>query len=277
MQHFGLLGAKLGHSLSPQIHGMIFEELGIDADYKLLELPAEALKTAVPELAQSYTGVNVTIPHKIEVMPFLDSISAEAAAIGAVNTISFSNGKSCGYNTDWLGFGMMLEYYGIKAEGKKSAVLGIGGASRAVVQYLAKSNAKEILLVSRNPQAIPKQVVEICGNIKTRCLSYEELAGETGDIIINCTPVGMYPKTGVSSVTEAVIKKFGAAADLIYNPAETEFLRMARSCGKTAVNGLFMLAAQGGGFFHRPTKKGEHEARPYSHRRQTPPLLNSAV
>lgn len=85
----------------------------------MLELPAEALKTAVPELAQSYTGVNVTIPHKIEVMPFLDSISTEAAAIGAVNTISFSNGKSCGYNTDWLGFGMMLEYYGIKAEGKK--------------------------------------------------------------------------------------------------------------------------------------------------------------
>ena len=103
MQHFGLLGAKLGHSLSPQIHGMIFEELGIAADYKLLELPAEALKTAVPELARSYTGVNVTIPHKIEVMPFLDSISAEAAAIGAVNTISFNNGKSCGYNTDWRG------------------------------------------------------------------------------------------------------------------------------------------------------------------------------
>ena len=99
MQHFGLLGAKLGHSLSPQIHEMIFEEIGIDADYKLLELPAEALKTAVPELARSYTGVNVTIPHKIEVMPFLDSISDEAAAIGAVNTISFSNGKSCGYNT----------------------------------------------------------------------------------------------------------------------------------------------------------------------------------
>ena len=94
MQHFGLLGAKLGHSLSPQIHGMIFEELGIDADYKLLELPAEVLKTAVPELSQSYTGVNVTIPHKIEVMPFLDSISAGAAAIGAVNTISFNNGKS---------------------------------------------------------------------------------------------------------------------------------------------------------------------------------------
>ena len=100
------------------------------------------------------------------------------------------------------------------------------------------------MLVSRNPQAIPQQVVEICGNIKTRCLSYEELAGETGDIIINCTPVGMYPKTGVSPVTEVVIKNFDAAADLIYNPAETEFLRMARACGKTAVNGLLMLAAQ---------------------------------
>lgn len=94
MQHFGLLGAKLGHSLSPQIHGMIFEELGIDADYKLLELPAEALKTAVPELAQSYTGVNVTIPHKIEVMPFLDSISDEAAAIGAEIQLALVTAKA---------------------------------------------------------------------------------------------------------------------------------------------------------------------------------------
>ena len=112
MQHFGLLGAKLGHSLSPQIHGMIFEELGIDADYKLLELPAEAFKTAVPELARSYTGVNVTIPHKIEVMPFLDSISAEAAAIGAVNTNSFSNGKSCGFlDTSKTSFALLFARY----------------------------------------------------------------------------------------------------------------------------------------------------------------------
>lgn len=244
MQHFGLLGAKLGHSLSPQIHQMIFEELGIQADYKLIELPAEALKTELPLLAQTYTGVNVTIPHKIEVMPYLDDIAGEAAAIGAVNTISFKNGVSRGYNTDWLGFGMMLEYYGIEAHGKRAAVLGIGGASRAVVQYLAKRGAKEILLVSRKPQAIPAEVVQICGGIKTRCLSYAQLAAESGDIIINCTPVGMYPKTGVSPVGAEIIQNFGAAVDLIYNPAETEFLRLARSLSKPAVNGLLMLAAQ---------------------------------
>lgn len=244
MQHFGLLGAKLGHSLSPQIHQMIFEELGIQADYKLIELPAEKLKTALPVLAQNYTGVNVTIPHKVEVIPFLSSVAGEAAAIGAVNTINFKNGASCGYNTDWLGFGMMLEYNCIDVSGKKAAVLGIGGASRAVLQYLAKHGAAEILLVSRNPDTIPQEVIKICGDIPTRCLDYNRLAGENGYIIINCTPVGMYPKTGVSAVGADVIKNFDAAVDLIYNPAETEFLRLARRYGKKAVNGLLMLAAQ---------------------------------
>lgn len=244
MQHFGLLGAKLGHSLSPQIHQMIFEELGIDGAYKLLEMPAQALKTELPVLAQNYTGVNVTIPHKVEVIPLLDVVAGEAAAIGAVNTISFKGGKSCGYNTDWLGFGMMLEYYGIAAGGKKAAVMGIGGASRAVIQYLVKKGAAEILLVSRKPQTVPQDVIKICGSVKTKCIDYEKLAAESGDILINCTPVGMYPKTGVSAVGADVIKNFAAAVDLIYNPAETEFLRLAKSLGKTAVNGLLMLAAQ---------------------------------
>ena len=233
MQHFGLLGAKLGHSLSPQIHQIIFEELGLTADYKLIELPAEALGNELPQIAAQYNGVNVTIPHKIEVMPFLDSIAEEAAAI-----------KSCGYNTDWLGFGMMLEHNGIEVRGKKAAVLGIGGASRAVLQYLAKGGIDEVLLVSRKPQEIPQQVLNICAGAKVRCLSYAELERENGDIIINCTPVGMYPKTGVSPVSADVAKNFAAAVDLIYNPAETEFLRMARMAGKTAVNGLLMLAAQ---------------------------------
>lgn len=244
MQHFGLLGAKLGHSLSPQIHQIIFEELGLAADYKLIELPTETLSTELPQIAAQYNGVNVTIPHKIEVIPFLDSIAEEAAAIGAVNTIDFKDGKSCGYNTDWLGFGMMLEHNGIEVRGKKAAVLGIGGASRAVLQYLAKGGVTEVLLVSRKPQEIPQQVLNICRGAKVRCLSYAELERENGDIIINCTPVGMYPKTGVSPVSADVVKNFVAAVDLIYNPAETEFLRMARDAGKTAVNGLLMLAAQ---------------------------------
>lgn len=244
MQHFALLGAKLGHSLSPQIHQIIFEELGLEADYKLIELPQEALGTELPQIAAHYNGVNVTIPHKIEVMPFLDSIAPEAAAIGAVNTIDFKNGHSCGYNTDWLGFGMMLEYNGIEARGKKAAVLGIGGASRAVLQYLVKRGLAEVLLVSRKPKEIPQDVLNICRGVKVRCLGYDELPQETGDIIINCTPVGMFPKTGVSPVGADAVKNFAAAVDLIYNPAETEFLRIAKIEGKKAVNGLLMLAAQ---------------------------------
>ncbi len=244
MQHFALIGEKLGHSLSPQIHKIIFDELGINADYELLEMPAEQLEVNLKEISKRYTGINVTIPHKLAVMPFLDSIADEAAAIGAVNTISFNEGRSCGYNTDWLGFGMMLEYNGIEAGKAKAAVLGIGGASRAVIQYLAKRNAAEILLVSRNPQNIAADVQKICGKAAARSLSYDELQAESGNIIINCTPVGMYPKTGVSPVGENVLQKFDAAVDLIYNPAETEFLRLAHKAGKKGINGLLMLAAQ---------------------------------
>lgn len=244
MQHFALLGAKLGHSLSPVIHQVIFEELGIEAEYKLIEIETERLAEAMPELAKKYRGLNVTIPHKINVIPLLDEVAKEAASMGAVNTISFKDGASCGYNTDWIGFGRMLEYNGIEVKNKKAAVLGIGGASRAVLQYLINSEVGELLLVSRDPSAIPQDVIDFCKNVKVKAVSYAELAGEQGDIIINCTPVGMYPKVDASPVATKTVKNFEAAVDLIYNPAETLFLRYAKEQGKKAVNGLFMLAAQ---------------------------------
>ncbi len=207
MVHFGLIGARLGHSLSPQIHQLIFKELGVEGTYDLLEIPPEELYASVHELRGKYCGVNVTIPHKINVMAALTTLSMEAQAIGAVNTIHFHNGAIRGYNTDYAGFGRLLENNGIEVQGKSAAVLGTGGVSRAVLQYL-------------------------------------HLERYTGDLLINCTPVGMYPKTDVSPVGLETVEHFETAVDLIYNPAKTLFLQQAEQLGKKAVNGMLMLVAQ---------------------------------
>ena len=129
MKHYGLLGGKLGHSLSPQIHELFFKYTGIEGDYTLLETTQEDLPKRMEELRANYAGSNVTIPHKLHVMPFLDSITREAKAIGAVNTIKFDENGAEGYNTDYFGFGRMLEYNNIDVRAKRVAVLGTGGAS----------------------------------------------------------------------------------------------------------------------------------------------------
>ena len=123
---FGLLGARLGHSLSPQIHQEVFRQLGIEATYELIEVPTEKLADKVAELRKNYRGLNVTIPHKVAVMDSLDYIAAEARAIGAVNTILFKDGRASGFNTDYFGFARLLEHNGLVPEGKDVCVLDAG-------------------------------------------------------------------------------------------------------------------------------------------------------
>ena len=244
MVHFGLIGARLGHSLSPQIHQLIFKELGVEGTYDLLEIPPEELYASVHELRGKYCGVNVTIPHKINVMAALTTLSMEAQAIGAGNTIHFHNGAIRGYNTDYAGFGRLLENNGIEVQGKSAAVLGTGGASRAVLQYLIDHGVSKIFLVSRNTQSIAPYMKTLCSNVPTQFVNYVHLERYTGDLLINCTPVGMYPKTDVSPVGLETVEHFETAVDLIYNPAKTLFLQQAEQLGKKAVNGMLMLVAQ---------------------------------
>ena len=144
MDKFGLLGGKLGHSLSPAIHKLFFKYTDKEGTYDLLETEVEKISSRMEELRKNFKGANVTIPHKLHVMPFLDGISEEAKAIGAVNTIKFTPEGAFGYNTDYFGFARMLEYNKIFAKGKACAVLGTGGAARAVVKYLAAAAASKI-------------------------------------------------------------------------------------------------------------------------------------
>jgi shikimate dehydrogenase len=272
--NFALIGGKLGHSLSPQIHQEIFRLLDIAGSYRLEEMTSEQVGARVAQLRQELDGMNVTIPHKVQVMDYLDEIAPEARAIGAVNTVHFTKGRALGYNTDYFGFGRMLEYYKLNPAGKIAVVLGTGGAARAVLQYLEDKKARHLILVSRNPATVPEDLRQKFGGdlnakverylqqkrsqsqpvqaivpggpalvLKSLC-TYNDLIHLRGDIIINCTPVGMFPKVGVSPVTSEQMTNFDAAVDIVYNPAETEFLKLARAQGKPGVNGLFMLVAQ---------------------------------
>lgn len=239
---FGLIGGKLGHSLSPAIHQLFFEYTGKSGSYELLETELESLPELMGRLREGFTGTNVTIPHKLHVMPLLDEIAPEAQAIGAVNTIKFTSAGAFGYNTDYFGFGRMLEYNDIAVTGKVCAVLGTGGAARAVVKYLADKKCAKLYLVTRDVFKVDSHFAKIAPKIKV--IDYARLDALQGDVLVNCTPVGMFPKVGAAPVSPEVSFAFDASVDLIYNPAQTLFLKQAAEAGNKAVNGLFMLVAQ---------------------------------
>ncbi len=236
---YGLIGEKLSHSISPKIHNMIFETLNVNDSYRLFEIPKENIEN-LREALKTLTirGVNVTIPYKEKVIEYLDEISKEAKNIGAVNTIFNKSGKLIGYNTDYYGFKYMLEDKNINVTGKKVTVLGTGGASKAVITYLLDSHVSEILLVSRKKKDLYKNEEKI------KVIEYKDLKGVLGDIIINTTPVGMYPKMQDSPVTLEIIKNYDVLVDLIYNPLETEFIKLGKENNKITCSGLMMLVGQ---------------------------------
>ena len=176
---YGLLGARLGHSLSPQIHQEVFQQLGIEATYELIEVPTEKLEDKVAELRKNYRGLNVTIPHKVAVMDSLDYIAAEARAIGAVNTVLFKDSRADGFNTDYFGFARLLEHNGLVPEGKEVCVLGTGGASRAILQCVKDMKAHSITVISRAVENAPEDI-RAHYTVKT----YEDLNTLDGDLLI---------------------------------------------------------------------------------------------
>ncbi len=235
---YGLVGEKLSHSLSPGIHSFLFKELKINAEYDLLEVKPEELTNLLDDLkSRGYLGVNVTIPYKKEILAHLDSLSDEAVHIGAVNTICIADSYR-GYNTDYDGFGMALEEYGVKTKGARCAVLGSGGAARAVVAYLEDHGASGITIVSRDPDS---------ANLKFPGLSCMDIASFHAmdyDLLINTTPVGMYPDIKKSPLQKEQLKGVGFVMDLIYNPIKTVLLQYSEELGIPNANGLYMLVAQ---------------------------------
>lgn len=237
IKKFGLLGEKLSHSFSPEIHRLIFKELGIKAQYDLIELSKEKIPEIMDKIRNGeISGVNVTIPYKQEVMKYLDELSDEARSIGAVNTITMKSGKLTGFNTDYWGFRFTLEKMNLSLEDQKSVVLGGGGSARAVIKSLLDLKSS-VSLVSRSPEKARKEFSDFKG---LTTISYDELKNIKGNLIVNTTPVGMYPNSGKAPVNEKVVQNFSSAVDLIYNPEETLFL----SYAEKKENGLYMLVGQ---------------------------------
>lgn len=222
---YGLIGEKLGHSYSKEIHEML-----ADYTYDLCPLAKEEFKGFMEE--HSFKAINVTIPYKQDVIPYLDEMDENARAIGAVNTIVNKNGRLCGHNTDFSGFMYMLRKHNIDVAGKKCVVLGDGGASKAVVAVLRSLGAGEVVIVDI---------------IKTEsAITYEECFAKhiDAEFIANTSPVGMYPKCDASPVDLTKFPACKAVADVIYNPLETKLVAQAKELGMIGVNGLEMLVAQ---------------------------------
>lgn len=231
---YGLLGEKLSHSVSPEIHDKIMESVNIKGSYSLYEVDKASVGRAVEAFRLlGYKGVNVTIPYKVDVMEFLDEISEEASKIGAVNTIAFRDGKAIGFNTDYYGFGMLLKTKNVDVRGKKIVILGNGGAAKSVIQYFKDNGSSEII------------ISDLKEDKENGVISFEQAKTiEEGYMVVNCTPVGMYPHIDNSLVEGGFLKGFQVAVDLIYNPIETKFLKLSRESGLITLNGLYMLVGQ---------------------------------
>ncbi|SHJ88343.1 shikimate dehydrogenase [Clostridium cavendishii DSM 21758] len=245
MLSYGLIGEKLAHSLSPNIHNILFDLLGMQAKYDLFEVEKKNILKTVNKLkVLNIKGANVTIPYKEVIMETLDNISEEALNIGAINTINILDGKACGYNTDYFGFKLMLRKFNIDVKDSVAVVLGAGGASKAILQALLDEEAK-VILVSRNKEEAKIKFKETKFISKIPVIDYKDLMNlDKGDIIINTTPCGMYPNIKSSAVSIEVLSKFKTAIDIIYNPEKTLFLKEAEEEGLKIVNGLYMLVAQ---------------------------------
>lgn len=227
MKKYALLGRKLSHSYSPLIHSEIFKDLNIEAKYDLIECEPDELNNVLNKLRTGeYSGYNVTIPYKKEVMQYLDIISKEALEIGSVNTIAYQNGQLVGYNTDYYGFYNELLHFNVEVQNKDCYILGTGGASLAIYKALVDLGGN-VLYVSRKPDG-------------ANVISYDELKNRNIDCIVNTTPVGMYPNVDASPLDIDVVKKAKYVVDIIFNPRVTKLLEYANS----NMDGLYMLVGQ---------------------------------
>lgn len=241
MMIFGLIGEKLSHSLSPEIHTEVFKSFSMNASYNLFSIEKANIKNAVVALKTlRIKGANVTIPYKEEIMSQLDFVSEEAKKIGAINTIHIKNGKAYGYNTDYYGFKKMLLKDDVKINGNDFYVLGAGGAAKAIVHLLLDEGAK-VFLVSRNKESAKLKF----NNIDINFLSYDDMKNiDSAYAVVNTTPCGMYPNVCSTALDRDILKKFSVACDIVYNPEETRFLKEAKEEGLKVVKGLYMLVAQ---------------------------------
>ncbi len=250
-----LIGWPVEHSISPVMHNAAFAALRLDWRYELMPVEPGQVALAVSRLrAEGYQGANVTVPHKQAMVPCLDDLTATARTIGAVNTVTVRGGKLIGDNTDAEGFLVALQDAGVRLRGARVAVVGAGGGARAIVYTMLQGGAEAIQILSRARRSAEALASDLdCRDGGLPRLSVLPLATETlleaagsADLLVNATPVGMWPVTGESIWPDDVsLPAHLCVFDLVYNPPETMLLRQARESGAQPIGGLAMLVQQG--------------------------------
>lgn len=248
---FLLLGDPVEGSLSPAMHNAAFRALGLNCAYVALDVPARSLADAIAGIrAMGVSGFNVTIPHKISVMNFLDELDGSASLAGAVNTVKNMRGKLVGFNTDGEGALRVLEAKIGPIKGKKVVLLGAGGAARAIVFSLVKAGA-ELTIANRTvarARALASMVDQNLGvTIASIPLNRARLTKvlKDADVLINATSVGMSPNINQTLVTSSMMHRGLVVNDIVYKPLQTRLLREARRAGAKTIDGLGMLVHQG--------------------------------
>jgi len=245
----GLFGHPVHHSQSPVMHNTAFVHQQLDFVYMAFDVLPEHLHEAVAGIrALGLRGVNVTLPHKVAIIPLLDEIDPLAERIGAVNTVVNENGRLIGYNTDGTGYVRSLtEETGVDLRGQVVTLLGAGGAARAVAFTLAEQGVREIRIINRSPERAA-QLAASLGAAVSACVVETEEAGRViadSTLLINTTSIGMYPHVDDMPVPDEWLHPGLIVSDLIYNPLETKLLRQARAIGARTHSGVGMFVYQG--------------------------------
>jgi shikimate dehydrogenase len=252
---YSVIGYPIEHTLSPVIHGTVFNALGVDAPYTAVRVPRGALRGFTEKArASGLRGFNVTLPHKRDIIPFLDAVDEDARLCGAVNTVVVSEGRLSGFNTDMGGLLAALREKGHEYRNRNVAILGAGGAARGVVFKAARENAAQIVILSRRlekAEEIASETERAIASCRVRAgsMSPDALAEAAGEaaILINATPLGM---SGIGENFPSLsflrrLPRDALVCDLVYDPPLTDFLREARALGHAVQNGLGMLIHQG--------------------------------
>ena len=248
---FGILGDPVEHSLSPPMHNTAFQKLGIDSVYVPFHVKKGYLQSAmVGARSMGIKGLNVTIPHKTDVIEYLDSLNTAAKLIGAVNTVKFDENEVKGYNTDGLGAVKAIEEI-TSVKNKKVVILGAGGAARAISFQILLEGAESLVIANRTLEKAIKLkedlVEKLDANVKAVTLGFD-LRNElkNADILINTTPIGMYPNINQEAlVTSEMMHEGLVVNDVVYNPLETGLLKEASKAGAQTIFGTKMLIYQG--------------------------------
>lgn len=244
---FAVLGQSLPHTWSPYIHNSLFDAAGLDAVYLPVTVPPERLGSVTDVFRSCFSGFNVTIPYKEKILPFLDGVDEAARVCGAVNTVEIRNGRMIGHITDGLGMLRAIEEKGVETHQADVLILGGGGAAR-VAGYAFLSRGGRVTFAVRDTQKGDALAHALAKTQQDglRRLSVRPLAdcAEAHDILINCTPVGMYPHVDACPVSADVMARCRAVFDAVYNPRETRLLALAKQNGLPTIEGLGMLFYQ---------------------------------